>query len=156
VTHDRVYAYVLSALLLGAVAYPLLPTSLFPWAATDGFPLSTYPMFSRKRPTVVSIDHVVAIDSAGTARVVPPSVITSGEVMQAKVLISDTVRRGRRAARQLCIAVAERIRSDASWAGVVTVEVRRDRFDVARYFAVDTKPLRSRVHARCPVGEPSK
>ena len=146
---DRIYAYGLSALLLTAVGYPLLPTSVFPWAAVDGFPLSTYPMFSRKRPTVVSIDHVVAVDSAGASRVVPPSVLTSGEVMQANVMIRDTVQRGRRASQQLCLRVAGRLEGDADWADIVSVEVRRDRFDVARYFAVDDKPLRSRVHARC-------
>lgn len=148
-TRDRIYAYAVSALLLAAVGYPLLPTSLFAWAAIDGFPLSTYPMFSRKRPTVVNIDHVVAVDSGGAARVVPPSVITSGEVMQANVMIRDTVRRGRRAAQQLCLRVAGRLEVDADWADIVAVEVRSDRFDVARYFAVDTKPLRSRVYARC-------
>lgn len=127
-----------SVAMLAAVASPL-------WHGRDSFPLSTFPMFSRARPAEVDIDHVVGIDAAGERRVLPPSLVMRGEVLQTKVAISRAI--ADKKARALCRAVAERARGGT----LVRIEVRTDRYTVARYFSGGREPARSRVHARCEV-----
>jgi hypothetical protein len=141
----KLFAYGLSIVTLGAVVSPML-------AARDSFPLSTYPMFAHTRPSVVDIDHLVAIDAQGGRRIVPPSLVARGEVLQAKAMIDGTVQRGRRATALLCREVAARLAQDAAWADMRTLEVRRDSFDVLGYFSGQREPQSSRVHARCRIG----
>ena len=79
---DRVHAYGFSALVLGAILWPLTQP-----ASYDSFPLSTYPMFARAKPARATISHALAIDTQGAQRVIPPAVVTGGEVMQARVTL---------------------------------------------------------------------
>ena len=139
----RAFAYTVSLTLVGAVLWPLQQNE-----PKDGFPLSTYPMFSRKRPTELSVDHVVAV-SGTRHEAVPPELVASGEVLQAKATITQKLRRGRRGAEELCRQVAERLRSDDDWRWAEHVEVRSDRYLVLGYFSGAKKPIWSRRHARC-------
>lgn len=141
------FAHVVGAALIGAVCFPMLRST-----STDSYPLSNYPMFSRARPRAVDIDHLVAITKGGERRVVPPGLVASDEVLQAKVVIATAVGRGRASARALCLAVAARLRAHAEWADTVRIEVRSDRYDAHRYFDGDRAPVHSRVHAHCTVG----
>ncbi len=139
----RAFAYTVSLTLVGAVLWPLQQTK-----PKDDFPLSTYPMFSRKRPTELSIDHVVAV--AGTRQqAVPPHLVASGEVLQAKATITQKLRRGRRGAEELCRHVADRLRHEDGWTWADHVEVRSDRYLVLGYFSGAKKPIWSRKHAVC-------
>lgn len=144
---ERAYGYVVSALLLGAVVYPLQTEP-----PRDSFPLSTFPMFSKSRPAFITIGHVVGVGADGQTLPIPPDLVASGEVLQAKVAIHNTIQRGRRATQQLCAEVTARIAADPDYAWVVSVEVRTDRYQVAGYFSGARKPVWSRTHARCPVG----
>lgn len=143
----RAWAYTVSASLVGAVLWPLQQTK-----AEDSFPLSTYPMFSKRRPTELSLDHVVAV-AATRQRAVPPPLVASGEVLQAKATITQKLRQGRRGAEALCREVAERLREDEDWRWADHVEVRSDRYLVLGYFSGAKKPIWSRVHARCALEE---
>jgi hypothetical protein len=149
---ERAYGYVVSVLLLGAVLYPLQTDPL-----RDSFPLSTYPMFSKARPAFITIGHVVGVGKDGRLEPIPPSVVASGEVLQTKVAIRNTIRRGRRAATRLCDEVRGRVAADGSLSWVEWVEVRTDRYQVAGYFSSARKPVWTRKHARCRVerGGPS-
>lgn len=138
----RVWGGLVSVVVLGAMATPL-------WHEKDDYPLSTYPMFSRARPPVVDIDHVVGIYEGGEQRVVPPSLVMRGEVLQTKIAISAAI--GRRKADVLCREVAARAAGDPS---LVRLEVRSDSYLVSGYFSSARRPIKSRVHARCRVGAP--
>ena len=86
-----------------------------------------------------------------TTEPIPPELVASGEVLQTKVAIRNTVRRGRRAARELCQEVKARVATEPSLAWVDWIEVRTDRYQVAGYFTGARKPVWTRKHARCRV-----
>jgi hypothetical protein len=139
----RAWAYLVSVTLVGAVLWPLQQND-----PKDSFPLSTYPMFSRKRPTELSIDHVLAV-AGSRQEAIPPKLVASGEVLQAKTTISQKLRRGRRGAEELCRMVAERVADEGDYGWAEHIEVRSDRYLVLGYFSGAKKPIWSRVHARC-------
>lgn len=148
---DRIFGAVVSVVLLAAVSWPALRQP-----PRDGFPLSTYPMFSRGRKSPrARIRHVVAIDAEGRGVVVPPRLVANEEVMQAVMTVKRAIRQGR--AAQFCAEVAARVRmrvaADGGLEGILPVrlEVRTDVHDAVAYFEGQTKPTESRVHATCPV-----
>ena len=132
----RLGAWAVAVVTLGAVASPLRE------GAQDSFPLSNFPMFSNARPAEAEIEHVVAV--AGERReAIPPGMVASGEVLQTKVAISQTVQRGRAACRKLCREVAARVADDDAFAWAEEVHVRADRYQVLGYFTSSRRPLRS-------------
>ncbi len=58
---ERKRAGLLTAVMLGAVLYPLRQYRIPRRQRTDGIPLSYYPMFSTRRRTHADINHVVAV-----------------------------------------------------------------------------------------------
>ncbi len=141
---DRLWGYAVSVFLLGAVLYPLQTKP-----PRDSFPLSTYPMFSKARPAFISVGHVMAVGKDGREEPIPPNIVGGGEVLQAKVAIRNTIRRGRNAVRELCRKVAVGVAGDDDWSWVTAIEVRTDRYQVAGYFSGGHKPVSSRLHTRC-------
>ncbi len=141
------YAYAVSLVLIGAVMWPAVRTP-----PQDSFPLSTFPMFSRKRPAEVLIDHVVAVDDRGVAQVVPPQLVAGADVLQTKVAIAHAVRSGGAGRQRLCREVAARLAKEPDWRHAKRVEIRRDRFAVLKYFSDSREPIHSQVYVRCKVG----
>lgn len=143
----RWWGVCVSLVMLGAAVYPALRDP-----PKDGFPLSTYPMFShgRKSPRA-RIRHVVAIDAQGKEVMVPPKMVANDEVMQAVMTVARAVKQKR--APQLCGRVAAQIHERGELDGIVPVrvEVRTDVYDAVAYFEGDTRPRRSKVHATCEV-----
>ena len=145
---ERFYAYALSALMLGAVLSPALRDP-----DDDGFPLSTYPMFSHNRGRTSSVISALAVDAHGAEQPVPPSLVGTSETMQAMRILAKGVNGGPRSARKLCRLLAERVAKerDARFAGAVSIVLARQTFDSIAYLAGARTP-RSRVeHARCDV-----
>jgi hypothetical protein len=132
---------------LGATLAVLFP-AFYP-GASDSFPLSTYPMFSRQRGNLV-LSSVVGREPDGTARTLPPELVASGEVLQTKVLIEAAGRGGARALARLCSEVATRAAGGAA-SGLASVEVVRRQYDPVRYFEGAAEPLAEHVLARCPL-----
>jgi len=135
----RAGALLVSGVLLAAVWSPVLEPP-----SADSFPISSYPMFSRKRPAVAAVAHAIGVRADGTREVLAPSDVGSSEVLQAKVIIQRTVQRGRRAARKLCREIAGRVHDRYE-----RVEIRTDKYRVLPYFDGDRSPIRTRMHARC-------
>jgi hypothetical protein len=132
---------------LGAVLSPL-----FRDPPVDDFPLSNYPMFSGvPKSTVVSIDHVVGWSRDGDHRPIEPGLVDTDEVMQALQTIHVAVERGPAAAADLCRRAASRVRADGDYGDIEVLEVRKDTYDVLRYFADGPRPIATRVVARCDV-----
>jgi hypothetical protein len=131
--------------LLLAVLWPILRDP-----PSDGFPLSNYPMFSAdRRSAMAEIGHVVGFSREGRHRPVPPELLGTEEIMQASQTVRVAIDRGY--AEQLCRRTAERVRADPAHVDLLRLEVRTDRYDALAYFAGDTKPRGTQVHARCPV-----
>jgi hypothetical protein len=130
-------------LLIGALLWPLTH-------GRDGFPLSTYPMFSGARGTEAKLAHVVARRADGSATPMPPRMLGTAEIMQAAQIARNAAKdRGR--AQELCVRVAERAAADPDWADAVAVEVRTDEYDAVAYWSGSRSSLASRVHARCDI-----
>lgn len=113
---------------------------------TDGFPLSTYPMFAADRGDTSTISTAVGITADGEVVRLSPEVLSgSDEPMQAISTAAASVREGR--ADTWCAQVAGRV-DDGD---VVVVEVRRETHDIIRYFTDDAAALDVDVVAECEV-----
>lgn len=142
---ERLHAYGLSLVLLGAAAYPGLRPP-----AEDGFPLSTYPMFSQHRPRVNDVVGALAVGPGVEVRL-SPAYIANAEAMQAMVTLKKTLRAGRGASQALCAAIAERVAraDDPELAGAQWVELVTERVDAIDFLGGRAEPGQRRVHARC-------
>jgi hypothetical protein len=142
----KVFAYLVSAAMLALVLSPL-----FGRPPVDSFPLSTYPMFSQgRRDAIVTVERAVGLSPRG-ARALPPRLVGSEEVLQAKMTISQTVARGKQAASALCREIAARVARNKAFDDVVGVEIRTDVFDALAPSAGRGEPITSTVHATCKV-----
>lgn len=141
----RARAYLVTMPLLAAVLVPL------GWPhGRDGFPLSSYPMFTTKRDVVMDVLHVLAVDAAGRTTPVSPDHVANGAVMQSAATIRRAITGGR--ADELCARVARQLPADER-RRVRELVVATTTFDATRYF-VDPdgkRPLRRTTHARCPI-----
>jgi hypothetical protein len=145
---ERVQAYVVSAVVLACVAWPVVRHPL----RDDSFPLSTYPMFSRPRPKpVLSANYALRVDADGERHHLSPRYIANGEVLQARAILDRTVgSKDRRRLRQLCEDIAERV---ARWdhPAKATVRIVRGTHDAVEYLTGRDTRGRERIHIECPV-----
>jgi hypothetical protein len=145
----RARAYAVSALVLGAVLYPLS------WPnGRDSFPLSSYPMFARNRRSAqLHAVYAVALEQGGARHYVPPGLVANREVLQARAVLERAAAGGKQGAAALCRTLADRVRdADGGLGRAVTVRVVKASHDALRYF--DTGELgKERVLAECPVVE---
>lgn len=133
---------VLSAVFLSVASPALLPDP------GDGFPVSSYPMFSHDRDRVVAVATAVGIDGAGAEHRLGPYVVGGGdEVMLAASAARHAAAGGPGAAARYCDEVAGRVRDPA----VVAVEVRTEVRDAVADVRARHDPLDVVVHARCEV-----
>lgn len=113
--------------------------------APDGFPLSTYPMFTRDRGRIVEVPSVVVVRATGEVeRLSPETIADTDQVIEASVVVSRAIAGG--TAAQLCSEVAGRI-DEPDDSGEVQVVV--ERYDSVRWAAGDDEPDERRVVASC-------
>ena len=119
----------------------------------DGYPLSTYPMFTHRRGRVNDVTSALAIAPDGSETRIPPKYVANAETMQAFYRLQRAVAAGRSSSRALCTTIAERIRHAPApeLARAVRVELVTERVDAIDYLADRARPFGRRVHARCPV-----
>jgi hypothetical protein len=143
---ERRRALVVAAALVAAVAVPGVRLLGSP-DAPDGFPLSTYPMFTRDPGRVVEVPTVVAVSpDGGVDRLSPETIARTDQVIQAGVTVGQAVRGGPSAARALCEDVAGRV------GGAAAVAVVVERHDAVAWAAGDREPLDRRTVVECPAG----
>ena len=130
--------------LVGALVAPVV-------LDRDGFPLSTYPMYSRTRGDVVTFATAQAVEADGTTSTLTLGIIgDSDDPLIVAGELRDAIRSGR--AGQRCEEIVSRA---AGWGGLpqgaVRIEVVTERRDVVAH--VEGNPsLRDRtVHASCEV-----
>lgn len=113
---SRAVAGMISIALIGATLSPLARAP-----ADDGFPLSTYPMFAWRRPTQLTMSYALAVTPAGT-RPIPPRLVGSAEVLQARATIDRAVRQGGGELAALCQRIAAAVRG-AGLADVTQIRI---------------------------------
>jgi hypothetical protein len=118
--------------------------------APDSFPISTYPMFAHPRgqPTLHTL---VGFARDGSERRLPPELVGSKEVLQAKVLIQRSVAQGPDAMAQLCEATAARAAALASFRELQSLAIVARRYDPVGYFVRGPSPLEQQTLVRCPM-----
>lgn len=135
---DRTRWLVTVAVALAVVAPAVLPT------ASDGFPISTYPMFTSERGRVMALDTVVLVDGDQRERLSPVVIGGTDEIVLAAVTVTNAIRGGTDALRRLCEEVATR--AD----GPGTIEIVTETHDTVALLQDDAEPQAIRVHHRCP------
>lgn len=142
---SRTVAYVFGLGLTALVASPILRDP-----SDDSYPLSTYPMFARKRekPRFFFVEGVTKRKEATR---LPPGLVANAEVMQAAARVRRAVRAGKEATRALCKEVAERVRASREHRQIVEVRIVEARFDPIRYFEEGPEPEERSVVERCRV-----
>lgn len=114
----------------------------------DGFPLSSYPMFSYDRDRIAAIGTAVGIDAGGDVHRLGTHVVGGGdETMLAVSAARRAIAGGADAAARYCDEVASRVRNGS----IVAVEVRTEVRDAVDDVAAEGEPLEVDVHARCEV-----
>jgi len=117
----------------------------------DGFPLSTYPMYSRTRGDAVTFATAQSVDADGVARPLSLSVVgSSDDPLVVAGELRNAIRDGR--ADERCDEIAERA---AAWSGLPTdagsIAVVTERHDVVVQVRGGDSLLERTVHATCEV-----
>ncbi len=130
--------------VVGLVWWPVRP------GATDGFPLSTYPMFGYARSTRSVVHTVLGVEADGRRRPLTPLLV--GGTARPKHALStaqNAVLGGR--SRALCQEVLARVIATPPDEPIVAVEVVTETWNTLASVDPGTHPLGRSVHARCEV-----
>ena len=117
----------------------------------DGYPLSTYPMYSRSRENAVTFATAQAVDANGVTSTLTLGVIgDSDDPLIVAGELRDAIRDGR--AGERCEEISERA---AVWSGLPTeissIEVVTERHDVVVRVEGGQSLVERTVHASCEV-----
>ena len=131
----------------GVVAALVVPVVL----DRDGFPLSTYPMYSRARGDAVTFATAQAVDANGTRSALTLGVVgDSDDPLIVAGELRDAIRDGR--ASERCEEIASRAET---WNGLppgdARIEVVTERHDVVAQVKGTPSLLERTVHASCEV-----
>lgn len=144
------------AVTLGSAALVLSPA--LSRKPKDSFPLSNYPMFAHgRKDATVTVDHAIALGKDGSEQPVPPRLVGSDEVLQARATIGRAARKGAAEARALCAAIAGRVSAAGALDGAERIEIRTTKLDAVAWFvalgegAPPPPPLSMKRHATCRV-----
>jgi len=148
---SRVLAYGIGWVAVAAVVSPAISSE-----PRDSYPLSNYPMFSKKRENpilhkLVGISRSSGISGTNSVALPPSLVVEGSEVMQAVSTISQSVTAGLPAMQRLCTDVALRAAQDPRWVALERVELVEVQFDPVAYFTLDSKPMAQQLLTSCKV-----
>lgn len=120
----------------------------------DGFPFSTFPMFSRPKPDPgLVLTQVLAVFPDGSRKPLPPKLASGNEeVIQTLRMIRDQAYGERDRATAFCKEVVTRVHESTKepWIEAVAIEVARSHFDTVAYFETGPVPVTRKVLVRCP------
>ena len=133
---------------LALIAATLEPLDRKPY--DDGFPLSTYPMFATKRPTVQTYHYALGYSADGKRHTLTPSMVGSGEILQALRILEHAVSRGSAETKALCEAIAARVAREDDFANIATIRIVRGTHDAVEYLG-DHRIGSETERARCEV-----
>ncbi len=118
----------------------------------DGFPLSHFPMFSKRRGQELEVTHFAGLEADGTRKIVPfrymggVSGLNTGR-KQIMRLVSEG------SSGKLCERVARNVAAspDPELASIARVRVVTGHYAYASFFAGEIAPSREVTHAECAV-----
>lgn len=139
------FAAVVSLALVGATLWPLTREP-----SDDGFPLSTYPMFSWKRPTKLRMTYGLGATATGERVYLSPWIAGSGEVLQARAIFERAASQGRAGLATLCAQIAARVATLPAYTDVVTIRIVDGTHDAVEYLVRDRIGVETERH-RCQV-----
>ena len=126
--------------VVGALVAPVV-------ANHDSFPLSTYPMYSRTRPTEVDIVTAVGMGPGGDdVRLSIRVLADTDDPLIAESRLRAAARGGASASAEMCEEIAARSGED-----VVAVRLVTERHDVVRRASGEDSQLAVEIHAECQV-----
>lgn len=125
---ERTRLAFLAAASVSAVLFPLRQHLRAPSDRVDGFPLSYYPMFSKRRRKNTKIVYVVCVHSDGLRHPLPHEVLGSGGFNQVRHQLNRLVRQDR--AQIFATTLAARLDRKPGCRDAVRVEVVRGTFDL--------------------------
>jgi len=120
----------------------------------DTFPLSWYPMFSDPRNGTETPRYVIGLTPEGERHLVDYRYWTSGGFNQGSMQLKKLERERKGGLKKLCPKIASRVarRNEPRLAEVDQIRIVRGTYSPIAYFRDgDTKPMKERVMARCPV-----
>lgn len=112
--------------------------------ASDGFPISTYPMFTSDRGRIMALDTVVVVRGDERQRLSPEEIGGTDEVVLAAVTVSTAIRAGASALDRLCTEIAARLEDPG------TVQIVTERHDTVALLQDGAPPVAVVVHRTCP------
>jgi hypothetical protein len=153
---------VVSVAVLAAVVSPVARDPAR--SESDGFPLSTYPMFARPRSTVLAMDYALGLVEAPAdgadgddrrPRFLAPRLVGSSEVLQARAILARAIGAGRGAQAELCTDIAARVAAEPALAAVTAVALVSGRHDAIELLVRGVRG-RETERFRCPVLRPAR
>jgi hypothetical protein len=151
---EKAPAAVFSLLVIGAVLCPITEN----WKAQpqDSFPLSFYPMFSKKRGATVQVTYLVGMDKRGNEQPIRYTYAGTGGLNQVRMQLNSAVRQGK--ATPICRKVALRIarKKTGPLAEIDTVAMVTGTYRVDDYFAGKHEPQSLQVETLCKVTRPHR
>jgi hypothetical protein len=132
-------------LVTAVAAAAVLAPAAWPHAS-DGFPLSTYPMFTQERGRVIGLDTVVLERGGRRERLSPALVGGTDEVVLASATVQRAIGAGPAAVERLCREVAARLDRRG------TVEVVTEVYDTIELLQRGAGPIEREVHGTCEAG----
>ena len=141
-----IWVYGLSFGVLLAMLSPLLRPKM-----ADGYPLTTYPMYSGSKGTTSRVRTLLGITRSGEQELLTPALI-AGDSSVILAVRTTAGARSRKSRLALCERVAERVAAVPDLRSrYVELLFLTERYDALAYFDGATKPEAIKVHARCPV-----
>jgi hypothetical protein len=126
---------------LGVALAVLAPAALPD--ASDGFPISTYPMFTADRGQVIGLDTVVLERDGRRRRLSPERIGGTDEVVLASTTVANAIAAGPAGVARLCREVAARVDEPG------TVEVVTEVYDTVELLQQGAAPTDRTVHGSC-------
>lgn len=145
----RRFAVVFSLIVVSLVTLPIIQN--FRKHPDDGFPLSYYPMFSKKRSDETQVAHPIGIRADGSTVNLDYRVAGRGGMNQVRRQIRKIIRHGD--ADELCRNIAKQVaRSDRPpYRELQSVAIVTDTYRFSDFFRGDHKPHKRKVEARCVI-----
>ncbi len=145
---SRLVAAILSIAFVAIVLEPVIRAP-----HEDGFPLSTFPMFARPRPSRVAVSYARGVTADGTARELRPRHLGTREVMQAFTMLQRAVDAGPAARQALCAAIAARVAADPEYRDVTVIRILGGSHEAVEFVGrgMRGEATGEVTHARCDV-----
>ena len=131
---NKTLATVFSTLFLLAVFFPIIEN----WKKEpkDSFPLSYYPMFSKKRGTYYKMHYIIGLDGEGGRQIIPYKMAGTGGFNQVRRQIIKAAKSGDEARSKLLEKVSKRIakKGKGTFNELIEIQLIRGAINIGQFF----------------------